>query len=60
MPKISIAPLKEGSTAGESPDMEVLIKEYYDYRQWDWESGKPRKGRLIELGLDDIASDLWP
>ena len=59
MPKISIAPLDEGSTAGKGPDMEKLLKEYYEYRQWDWDSGKPKKDRLLELGLDDVAQDLW-
>ena len=43
MPKISIAPMPQGSTAGKSPDMEVLLREYYEYRQWDW----------------DVANDLW-
>jgi len=60
MPKISIDALKEGSTAGKSPDMRTLLKEYYDYRQWDWDTGKPKKERLIELGLDEVAYDLWP
>lgn len=60
MPRISIQALREGSTAGKSPDMEILLREYYDYRQWDWVSGKPQKAKLIDLGLDDIAGDLWP
>jgi len=60
MPRISIDALKEGSTAGKSPDMGTLLKEYYDYRQWDWDTGKPEKERLIGLGLDDVANDLWP
>jgi aldehyde:ferredoxin oxidoreductase len=59
MPKISIAPLKKGSTAGSSPDMDVLLEEYYKCRQWDWDSGKPKKEKLQELGLDDVAKDLW-
>jgi aldehyde:ferredoxin oxidoreductase len=60
MPRISIHALKEGSTAGKSPDMGTLLKEYYDYRQWDLDTGKPKKERLIELGLDNVANDLWP
>lgn len=59
MPRISIAPMKDGATAGKSPDMEKLLKEYYDYRQWDWDSGKPKPEKLLELGLDDVARDLW-
>jgi aldehyde:ferredoxin oxidoreductase len=59
MPRISITPMKEGSTAGKSPDMDTLLKEYYEFRQWDWETGKPRKEKLIELGLADVARDIW-
>jgi len=59
MPKISIAPMPQGSTAGKSPDMDVLLREYYEYRQWDWDSGKPKRDKLIELGLNDVANDLW-
>jgi len=59
MPRIAIQALEEGGTAGKSPDMEVLLREYYDHRQWDWETGKPEKEKLIQLGLDDIARDLW-
>jgi aldehyde:ferredoxin oxidoreductase len=59
MPRISITPMKEGSTAGKSPDMDTLLKEYYEFRQWDWETGKPKKEKLIELGLVDVAQDIW-
>jgi aldehyde:ferredoxin oxidoreductase len=59
LPGISIVPMKEGATAGKSPDMDTLLKEYYEFRQWDWETGKPKKEKLIELGLSDVARDLW-
>lgn len=59
MPDISVAPLSDGATAGKSPDMDTLLKEYYEFRKWDWETGKPEKGKLLELGLTDVASDLW-
>ncbi len=51
LPKIVTKPLTTGSTAGRSPDMEKLLKEYYEARSWDWETGKPRKEKLEELGL---------
>jgi len=60
MPRISIQPMKEGSTAGKSPDMNILLREYYDYRKWDWDTGKPKREKLVELGLDDVAHELWP
>jgi aldehyde:ferredoxin oxidoreductase len=60
LPSPCITPLEEGSTAGKSPDMGTLLKEYYDFRKWDWKTGKPTKEKLIELGLEDAARDLWP
>ena len=59
LPRICIQPLNEGSTVGKSPDMDTLLKEYYAFRKWDWETGKPTKEKLVELGLDDVAKDLW-
>jgi aldehyde:ferredoxin oxidoreductase len=59
MPSISINPMKDGATAGKSPDMDTLLREYYEFRQWDWETGKPKKEKLIELGLTDVALDIW-
>jgi aldehyde:ferredoxin oxidoreductase len=39
--------------------MELMLKEYYAYRKWDWETGKPTKEQLIALGLDKEATDLY-
>jgi len=60
LPKVCIEALKEGSTADKSPDMDLLLKDYYDFRKWDWGTGKPTREKLVELGLDDAAGDLWP
>lgn len=51
--------MKDGATTGKSPDMDTLLREYYEFRHWDWETGKPKKEKLIELGLVDVARDLW-
>ncbi|UCD85396.1 MAG: aldehyde ferredoxin oxidoreductase family protein [Deltaproteobacteria bacterium] len=59
LPKICLEPLSEGSTAGVVPDMELLLKEYYEHRQWDWETGRPKKEKLIELSLNQAAEDLY-
>ncbi|UCB42117.1 MAG: aldehyde ferredoxin oxidoreductase family protein [Dehalococcoidales bacterium] len=59
LPTVCTTELKEGGTADRSPDMDVLLREYYDYRKWDWETGKPTKDKLLELGLEDAARDLW-
>ncbi|MCJ7743842.1 MAG: aldehyde ferredoxin oxidoreductase family protein, partial [Dehalococcoidales bacterium] len=60
LPKINLQVLNEGGIAGKSPDMAVLLKEYYDFRKWDGNTGKPTKEKLLELGLDFAAKDLWP
>ena len=60
VPQISLDALGEGTTAGVQPDLEVMLKEYYQYRDWDWETGKPKKEKLIELGLKHVAEDMYP
>ena len=59
LPGPCITALEEGSTAGTSPDMDTLLREYYDFRKWDWNTGKPTREKLVELGLEDAARDLW-
>lgn len=59
LPKICLEVLNEGSTAGTLPDMDLLLKDYYSYRKWDWETGRPSKERLQELGMGQIADDLY-
>jgi len=59
LPKIVTVALDEGASAGKTPNMDLMLKEYYAYRQWDWETGKPKKEKLIELGLTQAAADLY-
>jgi aldehyde:ferredoxin oxidoreductase len=59
LPKICLEALKEGSSADKVPDMDLMLKEYYEFRQWDWETGKPMKNKLLELGLTEQARDLY-
>ncbi|UCG08111.1 MAG: aldehyde ferredoxin oxidoreductase family protein [Desulfobacterales bacterium] len=59
IPKICRDALDEGTTAGIQPDLETMLKEYYQYRGWDWETGKPTKEKLIDLGLNQAAEDLY-
>jgi len=60
LPRINVQAVNEGGIAGRSPDMAVLLKEFYDFRKWDWNTGRPAKEKLLELGLDFVAKDLWP
>jgi aldehyde:ferredoxin oxidoreductase len=59
LPKIVRRALKEGATAGIEPGMDLMLKEFYDVSKWDWGTGKPTKEKLMELGLDQVAKDLW-
>ncbi|MDY6893612.1 MAG: aldehyde ferredoxin oxidoreductase C-terminal domain-containing protein, partial [Chloroflexota bacterium] len=59
-PRMLEAP-PDGGAAGKSiaPYLPDLVKEYNKLMGWDWETGKPTKEKLLELGMDDIAKDLW-
>ena len=59
LPKIVSRALKEGATAGIEPDMDRMLKEFYEVSRWDWETGKPAREKLVELGLDQPVRDLW-
>ncbi len=59
LPELVLRPLGEGGTEGHVPELEPMLREYYDHRSWDWQTGKPRRVKLIELGMNDIAADLY-
>ncbi len=59
LPKIASQALKEGATAGLEPNMDLMLKEFYEVSQWDWETGKPTREKLLQLGLQQAARDLW-
>jgi len=58
LPQALFIPKRDG-TRGKTPDMDRMLKEYYACRTWDWQTGKPRREKLIDLGLADIAEELW-
>jgi len=53
-------PQKEGPLAGITIDKDTLVKEYLAEMDWDLETAKPSKKKLEELGLEDVAQELWP
>ncbi len=59
LPKALLTPLTEGGSAGYVPDLEGMLFAYYDARGWDEKTGKPTRGKLMELGMEDVAKDLW-
>ncbi len=53
-------PQKEGPVAGVTVDEDTMVKEYLAVMDWDTKTAKPSKKKLQELGLEDVAKDLWP
>ena len=58
IPKRLLQAQTTGSAAGYAPDLETMLKDYYNVRGWD-ASGKPSKKKLLELGLTKAAKELW-
>jgi aldehyde:ferredoxin oxidoreductase len=59
LPRLLLQPLSEGGTQGHVPDLELMLREYYEARSWDPETGKPSREKLGELELGWVAEDLW-
>lgn len=59
LPKAFLEPYAQGGSAGFVPDIQAMLFAYYQARGWDWETGKPNKKKLIELGLEEVVKDLW-
>jgi aldehyde:ferredoxin oxidoreductase len=59
LPKALLEPLSTGGTEGYVPNIRAMLDAYYSARGWDKETGFPTKEKLFELGLDDVAKDLW-
>lgn len=51
-------PLSSGPTKDVTVDGEKLVSDFYEAMQWN-EEGKPSKERLMELDLEDVASNLY-
>ena len=53
-------PQKEGPLAGVTADLEAQVYWCLGALDWDRKTTKPSKNKLLELGLNDIAEELWP
>jgi aldehyde:ferredoxin oxidoreductase len=53
-------PQKEGPLAGVTADMEHQIYWCLGALNWNKNTTKPSKQKLLELGMVDIAEELWP
>jgi aldehyde:ferredoxin oxidoreductase len=59
LPKALMTPFPDGGSQGFAPDLEGMLITYYEARSWDMDTGKPTRKKLIELGMEDVARDLW-
>ncbi len=53
-------PKKEGPVAGVTVDEDTMNKEYLKAMDWDLKTARPSQKKLLELGLEDVAKELWP
>jgi aldehyde:ferredoxin oxidoreductase len=59
LPARLMTPLDEGPTEGRVPDMELMLKTFYQLRALN-EDGLPQEAVLREMGLADLADLLYP
>lgn len=57
---LGIPPQTKGPLAGVTCDLEGEVDRNLKELDWDLKTTKPSKKKLLELGLDDVAKDLWP
>jgi aldehyde:ferredoxin oxidoreductase len=53
-------PQTTGPLAGVTADIEAQVNWSLGYLDWDRVTTKPSKVKLLSLGLEDVAKDLWP
>ncbi|MHA1526824.1 MAG: aldehyde ferredoxin oxidoreductase C-terminal domain-containing protein, partial [Promethearchaeota archaeon] len=51
LPKFVLEPLTSGRTADVVINIDQNLKNYYEARGWDWETGRPTEEKLKELGI---------
>ena len=54
LPQILLKPVKEGGSAGQSPNFQKLKEAYYNYRTFDLHTGYPSQEKLRDLRLNKI------
>ena len=49
----------DGGAKGSVIPLKPMLYEYYTLMGWDLKTGKPYRRTLTDLGLEDVAEDLW-
>ncbi len=57
-PRFTEEPMPSGPAKGEVVDLETMLREYYKIRDYDWETGFPKRSTLKQVGLEDVADEL--
>ena len=52
--------MQAGPLAGVTAETDSVIYWNLGALDWDRVTTKPSKAKLLSLGLDDVARDLWP
>ena len=58
LPQLLMKPLSEGGARGNVPDLERQLREYYSFRGWDINTGRPSEAKLKQLGVGEFAAYL--
>lgn len=59
--RLMTEPLKSGSSKGHvisRKELQEMLDEYYQVRDWDKKTGRPKRRKLVELGLGYVAEAL--
>ena len=59
LPKRMVTPAPDGEGKHGAVPIDALLKDFYEAAGWDPDTGKPTREKLLALGLDDAARDLW-
>jgi aldehyde:ferredoxin oxidoreductase len=59
LPKGLLKPYPNGGAAGYVIPFAEMLEAYYEARGWDKATGKPSKEKLLALGLEEMARDLY-
>jgi aldehyde:ferredoxin oxidoreductase len=54
LPSILTRPFESGGSAGKTPNFEKLKNLFYKFRNWESDTGKPSKEKLVQLGLNSL------
>jgi aldehyde:ferredoxin oxidoreductase len=57
---VGLPPQQERPLTGVTVDIDAQINADLEALDWDRITTKPNKNKLVELGLDDVAAELWP